>query len=199
MELALLPFDIPKATKSMELEQILDKLDYSREQLLIPLELLPDEALVQPQAVGDWSIAQLLVILTAWESEWVTAMMHLQKNQKPDKLLTALKNRDGYNAKLIKKSGSERNLDPVFDDFQLARVHVEDWLEAFSMKKLSNRKQFKWLNGRSILDLLEQCSYGYESKFVPAIEKFSESWLAHENTTITIDTIHVNDKGNGQL
>lgn len=179
----------------MELEQLLDKLDHSREQLLMAIESLSDNALLQSGAIGDWSIANLLVLLTAWESEWVTAMMRLQKNQKPDKLLTALKDRDGYNKRLIEKSGV-RDLDAVFDDLQLARIHVEDWLESFPMKKLTNPKQYKWLNGRSILQLLEQCTYGYEITFLPALKKFASQWQSDDIQTIILDTITVNGTGN---
>jgi hypothetical protein len=164
-----------KEDYQMDLEQLLDKLDQSREQILMAIESLPDEALLEPGAIGNWSVADLLVVLTAWESELVTAMMRLEKGQKPDKLLTALKDRDAHNANLIQQGG-ERDLDAVFDDFQMVRMQLEDWVEAFPMKKLTNPKQYKGLNGRSLLHLIEQCAYGYEITFLPALKAFATNW-----------------------
>jgi hypothetical protein len=84
---------------SAMMEQILDALDSSRERLLIALDELPDEALLAPntvkpvigeqlsvisgqssrseQGVTGWSVADLLVQQTAWESELVTGLMHM--------------------------------------------------------------------------------------------------------------------------
>ena len=59
------------------LEDLLDRLDTARERTLVALEMLPDEALSQPGAIGRWSIADLLSILTAWDAEIVTGLMQL--------------------------------------------------------------------------------------------------------------------------
>jgi hypothetical protein len=56
-------------TTMLTLEELLDRLDTARERTLMALEMLPDEALVQPGAIGRWSIADLLSILTAWDAE----------------------------------------------------------------------------------------------------------------------------------
>ena len=49
-------------------EQLLDALDNSRESLLMAIESLPDEALLEKQAIGEWSVGDSLTNITAWEA-----------------------------------------------------------------------------------------------------------------------------------
>jgi hypothetical protein len=157
------------------LEKLLDKLFQSRERLLVALEYLPDEALQEAGAVGAWSVADLLNVLTAWESELVTAMMRLERGQKPEKLLAAIAEPDAFNERVVKQ-GQARDLDPVFDDFQKVRMRLEEWLEFFSEKQLSNPKQFKWFKGQSLAQMIEQYAYSHEKGYVPALEAFAAGW-----------------------
>ena len=130
------------------LEQILDQLDNSREKILVVLETLPDEALLTSGVINTWSIADLLVMLTAWESELVTAMMRLEQGRKPDKLLSAMSRRQAYNTALA-TSANPRNLDTVFDDWQQVRMQLEGWLENFSERDLTSRKRYKMVSRQS--------------------------------------------------
>ena len=72
-------------------EQLLDALDNSRESLLVAIEPLPDEALHEKQAVGEWSVADVLINITAWEAELVTGLMRIQQNKRPERLLEAMR------------------------------------------------------------------------------------------------------------
>ena len=161
------------------LDDLLDRLFQSRERLLVALEMIPDDALWQPEVVGAWSLVDLLNVLTAWDSELVTAMMRLEKKQKPDKLLAATANREAFEARVVAQ-GRERDLDGVFDDLQGARMHVEEWLEFFSERQLTNPKQFKWLKGKSLAQVVEVYSAAYEREFLPKVEAFAQSWEEQE-------------------
>ena len=66
---------------SQAVEQLLNKLDGSREQLLVAIEPLPDLVLIKKGVVGQWSIADILVNLTVWEAELVTAFMKIERGQ----------------------------------------------------------------------------------------------------------------------
>jgi hypothetical protein len=92
------------------LEQLFDRLFESRERLLLALEMLPEEALWQQDVVGEWSLTDLLNVLTAWESELVTVMMRLEKGQKPDKLLAAMADPAAFNVRMA--TGSEGSTNP---------------------------------------------------------------------------------------
>ncbi|MCB8943935.1 MAG: hypothetical protein H6658_09285 [Ardenticatenaceae bacterium] len=157
------------------LDDLLDRLFESRERLLVALEVLPDEALWQPGAVGEWSLVDLLNVLTAWESELVTAMMRLEKGQKPENLLVAMAEPEVFVARVVAQ-GRERGLDAIFDDLQGARMHVEEWLEFFSERQLTNPKQFRWLGGKSLMQVVAAYSTELEQGFLPMVEVFVAGW-----------------------
>jgi hypothetical protein len=167
------------------LETILDELDRSRERLLVALEMLPDEALLAPEVVGEYSIADCLAMQTAWEAELVTGFLRMDRGQKPDNLLQAMADSARYEEKWVAEN-RERDLDAIFDDFQGVRVQLEEWLETFSEKDLTNPRRFNWLKERSLADVVAALTYERETGFIPAIEAFSAQWLAEEGETFFV-------------
>lgn len=156
-------------------EQLLAELDDAREQLLVVIEMLPDEALTQPGAMGDWSIADVLVNLTAWESELVTALMQIEKGKRPTRLLASLAEAEAYNQARYEEN-QERELDRVFDDLMKVRLELEEWLEAFNDQDLTDGQRYKWLNGRSLAHLIRQITIENERRYLPTITHFARQW-----------------------
>jgi uncharacterized damage-inducible protein DinB len=161
----------------MNAAEILDSLDESRERLLVALESLPDEAFYAPGAVGDWTLADLLVHLTAWESEMVTGLMHINQGKRPDKLLAAFDDVDGYNLRTF-QANQGRELDRIFDDLQRVRLHLEQWLEEFSDRDLTDPQRFPWSKGFSLAHLIKENSFGHEQEHLPEIDAFVARWQA---------------------
>jgi hypothetical protein len=164
----------------MDNDKLLDLLEETRERLLVALELLTDEQLLAPGAVGDWSVADCLVHLTVWESELVTALMRLKSGQKPTRMLEAIADVDAFNARVYAENKG-RDLDRIFSDLQGVRVQLERWLENFSDKELDDPKRFRWLDGRSLRAIIEANSYGHELEHLPALEAYA-SRVAHESS-----------------
>ena len=162
---------------SQAVEQLLNKLDASREQLLIAIEPLPDLVLIKKGVVGQWSVADILVNLTVWEAELVTGLMKIERGQKPGRLLSALEDPKTYN-KMRYDEIQNRNLDLIFDDLIKVRVELEEWLEMFSPKQLTDPKQYSWFNGKSLADVVAQTTYENEQKYLPHIKKFVAAWEA---------------------
>jgi hypothetical protein len=158
-------------------EDLLERLDATREQLLMALEYLPDEALLQPAAVGPWSIADLLNVLTAWDAELVTALMRLQTGKPPDALLKALADPAAYNRRRVAEN-RERDLDGIFEDFQGARVKLEEWIDAFDQRALTDKTHYKALNGRSLFDLIAAATYKHGARYLPMLKTFAAEWEA---------------------
>lgn len=157
------------------LETFLDQLDRSRERLLMALETLPDDALLTPGVVGEYSIADCLALQTAWEAELVTGFLRLDRGQKPEQLLQALAQPDEYDRRRVVEN-RERDLDAIFDDFQRVRVQVEEWLAEFSEKELKNPQRYPWFGGRSLLQVTAVLTYEREAEFIPAMEAFAAQW-----------------------
>lgn len=169
------------------LEELLDRLDTARERTLMALEMLPDEALVQPGAIGRWSIANLLSILTAWDAEVVTGLMQLQGGKTPERLLAALRQPDIYNAQRH-QDAQGRDLDVIFDDFQSSRLHLEEWLSGLSERALSDPRHYKALGGEPLARLIVRATADHEARYLPFLTGFAQRWEAtQEEATDEID------------
>ncbi len=163
--------------RGMNRDEILEELDNSRERLLVALEPLPDEALLQPGVMGDWSIADLLDHLTAWESELVTAFMHIDQGKRPIRMLEAFADVDGYNTRR-QAENQDRDLDQIFDDLHSVRVQLEQWLEEFSDRDLIDPSRYDWAKGLPLWHIIKENSFGHEAEHLPEIEAFSSNWQA---------------------
>ncbi len=161
------------------LEDLLDNLDAARERTLIAMETLPDEALVAPGVIGRWSIADLLSILTAWDAEVVTGLLRLQGGKPPEKLLTALANPDLYNAGRY-QDAQGRDLEVIFDDFQGARMHLEEWLGELSERALTDPRHYKALGGQALGRLIARATYEHEARYLPFLTTYADRWEPEE-------------------
>ncbi len=161
------------------LEDLLDNLDAARERTLMALETLPDEALVAPGVIGRWSVADLLSILTAWDAEVVTGLLRLQQGKAPEKLLVALANPDLYNAARY-QDAQGRGLDVIFEDFQGARLHLEEWLGELSERALTDSRHYKALNGQSLARLVARATYEHEARYLPFLTTYADRWEPEE-------------------
>lgn len=159
----------------MELDQILDELDGSRERLLVAIEHLPDEALLLPGVVGEWSVADVLVNLTVWEAELVTAIMRLDQGKKPEKLQAAMQRPEAFDADCYAENKG-RELDRVFADWQGVRVQLEEWLEILPLTYLTNPKRYKWLNGKSLWQMTQEVMIAREKRYLPYLQLFAQRW-----------------------
>ena len=168
-------------------EQLLDALDNSREKLLVALDSLPDEALLEPNTVGSWSVADLLVQLTAWESELVTGLMRVSQGKKPARLLAALKNAEEY-GRLRHEENKGRDLDRIFDDWPQVRVQLEEWVEGFSEKQLSKKGHFSWLKNQSLAQLIAQLTYEQELRYLGQVAALAQKWQAPADDMVILLT-----------
>jgi len=168
-------------------EQLLDTLDNSRESLLVAIELLPDEALLDKRAVAEWSVTDVLINLTAWEAELVTGLMQIDKNKRPDRLLSALKNPQAYD-KLRYEETQDRDLDQVFLDLQQVRIQVEEWLLEFSDRDLTNPQRYRWLNGKPLSEIIAAATFKHEGEFIPQLLIYAQEWSERE-TNASINMI----------
>lgn len=174
------------------LEVLLDSLDESRERLLVAIEPLDDEAMLQKGVYGDWSVADILSNMTAWESELVTGLLKIDQNRGPARLLAALADPSGYD-KAHFEAMQDRDLDQIFADLQQVRIQVEDWLAEFSESDLTDPQRYRWLEGKALRDIIASATYRHEQEFLPAIEAFAQEWLEIESaaaeTTISLTMI----------
>jgi hypothetical protein len=159
----------------MNSEEIQERLDISRERLLLTIEPLPNEALVRQGVTGEWSVANILDHLVVWESELVTCLMKLDQGTRPDRMLAAIADVDGYNARRYSEN-KDRALDQIFDDLRGVRIQLEEWLTHFSDIDLTDGARYKWTDGIALWQIIEANSFGHEGEHMPDIETFVRRW-----------------------
>ena len=161
----------------MNRDEILDELDRVREELLVTIEPLPDEALLESGVMGEWTMADILAHLVVWESEMVTALLHIDQGKTPARLLEAFDDVDGYNA-LRYQENKGRDLDRIFEDLIGVRVQLEEWLSEFGDKELNDPKRYPWSKGLPLWHIIAENSFRHEEEHLPDIRAFVERWLA---------------------
>lgn len=181
-----------------KVEHILDQLDRTRERLLVAVEPLSDEALLEPGAVGRFSVADLLVHLTAWETELVTGLLRLNQGGKPGSLLAALARPDAHTQQWY-EAHQGRDLDRIFDDLRRVRVQLEGWLEEFSDRDLTDPQRYRWFRGKSLAQVIEETTFGKETAYLPALEAFAQRWVeaynsAGDDLIVPISAVLVEDE-----
>ncbi len=176
---------------SRVVEKLLNQLDDTREQLLIAIEPLPDVVLIKKGVVEQYSIVDVLLNLTAWEAELVTGLMKIERGKKPSRLLSAFQDRKTFNQQRYAET-QNRDLDLVFNDLIKVRVELEEWLELFSEKQLTNKKQYAWLQGTSLMDFIVQITIKNEQEYIPVVQKYCKAWAESM-------AVHVIPLRNGEL
>jgi hypothetical protein len=161
-------------------DEILEELENSRIQLLELLEPIPDETLIEPGTIGEWSIADVLAHLTAWESELVTLLMQVDQGKKPEKWLQAAADIQAYNDQRYQENKG-RDLDRIFGDFHDVRIQLEEWLEEFSDRQLNDPDRYPWAKGRPLWLFIEECSFGHEEEHLEDLEEFVTRWEGKSN------------------
>ncbi|PIE80755.1 MAG: hypothetical protein CSA11_06800 [Chloroflexi bacterium] len=166
-------------------DTILDKLDDTREQLLIAIEMLPDEALLEENAIGRFSLADVLAIQAAWEAELVTGLMHLDQGKQPERLLAALADPQTYHQQRYIEN-KDRSLDSIFNNYQQVRVQVEEWLEEFSEKALNDPQHYPFFKGKSLVKIMGEVTWEQEAQYVSPFSAFAQLWIdSHDAATMT--------------
>lgn len=177
----------------MDALAIQERLDEVRIRLLETLSVLPDEALQEPGAVGEWSIADVLAHLVIWEAELVTALNRIDQGRKPGRLLEALEDRETYNAARYEEVKG-RDLERIFDDLQGVRVQLEEWLESFSTNDLEKPGRVRGAKETPLWKLIAAASFEHEASHLQALEAFAARWQQAEST-VSVDTVEVMENG----
>ena len=155
----------------MNVDEIYEQLESSRERLLLVLQVLPDDMLSQPGVMEDWSVTDVLAHLVAWESELVTCLMKLDQGKKPGRMLAAIADVDGYNARRFEEN-KDRGFDRVLDDLRSVRIQLEDGLSRFSDRDLNDGNRYRWSEGVALWQIIEANSYGHEGEHLADLEAF---------------------------
>jgi hypothetical protein len=157
--------------KRMDKEQLINQLEESREKLLDLVEQLEDEELLEPQAVGTWSVKDLLVHLTLWEAQIITLLWQAKRGQRPTTVHFSNESDDQINARWYTEN-IDRPLDFVLSDFYSVRDQTIRRVEEFSNQDLTDPNRYPWQNGRPLWDWIAGSSFEHESEHIDDLQAF---------------------------
>lgn len=152
-----------------------ERLEATRARLLTAIVGLPDEALLQPNVVGEWSLAQYIVYLGAWEKAVAFGLREIQRRKKPTKLIQMIDHHDRFKA----DCGADRpidDLEAIMIELEDARYQLDDRIKPFNHKDLNELKRHRWLGNKQLWPFIAKITYQNEEKYLPTIEAFAERW-----------------------
>jgi hypothetical protein len=162
----------------MEKTELLEALEDGQQELVDLLSDLPDEALLEPGVVGDWSIKDILAHLTQWEGQVVTLLFQAQRGvDKPTTAHFGKESVDELNQRW-QAAGKERPLERVWDDWLGVRKQTIRRVGEFSEQDLNDPRHFAWLDGFPLWHWIANDSIEHESEHADQIRE----WLDQRDT-----------------
>ena len=137
-------------------QDILDELIGARQELMAAIEGLTPLQMLEPGAVGTWSVKDVLSHLAAWESETVTALNQAQNNRVPE--IIKIDDIDEWNEEQHLAS-FYRPLDAILEDLEGVHRMLLKMVEDFDEKMLTDNRRFNWMEGEPLAYLIEENAY----------------------------------------
>lgn len=158
----------------MEKTELLEALEDERQELLEMLEDLPDEALLEPGVVGDWSIKDILNHLTFWEGQVVTLLFQAQRGvDKPSTAQFGAESVETLNQRWY-LTGKERSLDVIWQDWLGVRKQTIRRVGEMSENDLNDAGRFGWAKGIPLYQWVLDDSIEHEEEHADQIREWLE-------------------------
>ncbi len=156
-------------------QALIDALIRARENLLETIDDLSSDEMLQPGAVGYWSVKDVLSHITAWESELVTALVRVEQKKRGKPNIITIDDIDEWNEQQYHANASRR-LEMVISDFQGVGKHLVAALEALDDKILDDNRRFPWLEGETLAYLIYENAIWHENEHADDIR----TWRANQ-------------------
>lgn len=147
--------------------QLLAQMEQWRDLVEPQLVLVTAAELLQSEA-GDWSLLDKLAHLAAWDAEAVLALARVKQGGKPRYLNISPVETDKLNAQwLVENRG--RPVERVLGDFQGVWRQLVRQVRGFAPADLEDIKRFPWLQGKSLVDFVDEWVLQHEREHLHAL------------------------------
>ncbi|MBI5929122.1 MAG: DinB family protein [Chloroflexi bacterium] len=147
----------------MPKQNIIAAYERARSKLLRAIEGLSEEEMLIPGAVGYWSVKDVLAHLTAWESELITGLVHVENKKKGAPTVATIEDIDEWNEEQYHTSAA-RELDVVWEDFQGVAKHLIEAINVLDDKALDDNRSFPWMEGEPLSYLIYENAIWHEEE-----------------------------------
>ncbi len=162
----------------MEKEELIQALEDGQQEMVDLLEGLPDEAMLEPGVIGNWSIKDMLAHLTFWEGQAVAVLFQIQQSdQKPSAAFFGKETTDQVNTRIHEVNNS-RPLESIWTDFLGVRKQTIRRVNEVSDDALNNPTRFPWTNGLPLYELVLDNSVSHADEHSEALLNWLEEFDA---------------------
>ncbi|MFN2195849.1 MAG: ClbS/DfsB family four-helix bundle protein [Anaerolineales bacterium] len=157
----------------MKKQDLVDLLENSHAAILDLLDRLDEDQLVEPDAIGIWSVKDLLVHLTLWEAELITMLFQVRRGQTPSTLHFSQLSDDEINAQWY-RDYRDRDLEAALDDYYSIRAQTIRRVNEFSDRDLFEPRRYRWAGEHPLHDWLAGSTYEHEEEHLPELKQYVE-------------------------
>lgn len=155
----------------MTREELIERLETSRDALQDVLDRLDDSQYLVPGVSGERSVKDLLAHLVMWEAQLITLLFRTEQGRKPQTAHFSAEPRAALNARWH-ADHRERSLEAVLEDFEGIRAQTIRRIEALSAADLANPKRHAWSGGRPLWEWILRDTVEHEAEHRAEIERW---------------------------
>jgi hypothetical protein len=164
----------------MEKSELLSELDDQRQEFLDLLEDVPDEWMLVPGVVGEWSIRDVLAHLTAWEGQTVTLLFQVQRGMPKPTTVHFGKESDEAINKRWHEAGKDRPFGQIWEDWLSVRKQMIRRVSDLSEQELNDPNRYPWMKGNPLTQLIMETVLDHEEEHADQIREWLENRDAEE-------------------
>jgi hypothetical protein len=157
----------------MKKSELLAALEDTHAKLTAAVEGLPEEAILEPGVIGNWSVKDILAHLSRWEAEAVKLMWQARQGLNPSTILNSPDPVDEVNERWWRED-QKRPLDRILADYHGVRQQTIRRLDFFTDEDLNNPARYPWLEGDPLWKWIASESYQHEEQHLGALITWRE-------------------------
>jgi hypothetical protein len=161
----------------MNKNDLLQRLEESRENFLALIDPLQDEQLIEPGVMETWSVKDILAHLTMWEAQLITLLFKVKQGKKPQTVHFQGDSVDAINQKWLEQHKG-RDLHLVLSDFNGIRNQTILRVEMFSEADLVRSDRFPWAKGKPLWKWVAADTFEHEAEHAQHIQ----AWLGKQGS-----------------
>ena len=147
----------------MNKQQLIADLEASRKRLEDTIAGLSVEQMNEPNAVGDWSVKDVLAHLAMWAARSVTLLFDAEQGRASEDIESMFGNFDAVNAENYEEQ-KDRPLERVLADFRGVHRQLLRRVGAWDEVALFDQTRFAWMRGQSLGDYLQGAVVEHEDE-----------------------------------
>ncbi len=152
----------------MTKDELLRLMADNRDQINALLDDVQPEDLVKPGAYGIWSVKDVLVHISRWESEMIKVLFQSGQEGKPQS--------DIFNPEFLKvneiwyQESKDRELGRVQDDFVSVRKQLVRRIEEIPEQSLTDPARYPWMKNHPLIGLVKDIVLDHEEEHLEGLK-----------------------------